>query len=50
MVTRWGGWQVITGTKPVMEIYALKIVDNVLYPYSLINGCEASDAHWERKL
>ena len=50
MVTRWGGWQVITGTKTVMEIYARKIVDNCLDPYSLINGFEASEAHWDRKL
>ncbi len=49
MVTRWGGWQVITGTKTVMEIYARKIVDNLLDPLSLINGFEASEAHWERK-
>ncbi len=50
MVTSWGGWQVITGTKTVMEIYARKIVDNFLDPYSLINGFEASEAHWDRKL
>ncbi|DBA98302.1 TPA: hypothetical protein ACH3X1_001222 [Trebouxia sp. C0004] len=53
MVTRWGGGggrQMITGTKTVMEIYARKIVDNFLDPYSLINGFEAREAHLERKL
>ena len=32
-----------------MDIYARKIVDNFLDPYSLINGFEASEAHWDRK-
>ena len=49
MITRRGGWQVITGTKTVIEIYARKIVDSLLDPYSLINGHEGSDAHWNRK-
>ena len=33
-----------------METYVRKIVDQFLDPYSLINGYEASEAHWERKL
>ena len=49
MITRWGGWQVITGTKTVMETYARKIVDQFLDPYGMINGCLASDEHWARK-
>ena len=49
LITRWGGWQVITGTKTVMDIYAREIIDQFLDPYSLINGYQASDEHWERK-
>lgn len=38
MVTRWGGWQVVTGTKTVMDIYARRISDHFVDPYSMING------------
>ena len=49
LVTRWGGWQVVTGTKTVMDIYARKIIDQFFDPYSMIVGYEGSDEHWERK-
>ena len=50
LVMRWAGWQAVTGTKTVMDIYARKIVDQFLDPYGIINGCCASAEHWERKL
>ena len=49
MITRWGSWQVITGTKTVMDIYARKIIDQFFDPYAMCNGYEASDEHWDRK-
>ena len=39
----------ITGTKTLMDIYARKILDQFVDPYSMINGYEGSDEHWERK-
>ena len=49
LITRWGGRQVVTGTKTVMDIYARKIVDQFFDPYCMINGYEGSDEHWARK-
>ena len=49
MITRWGGWQVVTGTKTVKETYARKVVDQFLDLYGVINGYDASDEQWKLK-
>ncbi|DBA77845.1 TPA: hypothetical protein ACH3X1_009199 [Trebouxia sp. C0004] len=52
MVMRWGGG-VVAGDHWHQNCdgdICTQIVDNFLDPYSLINGFEASEAHWERKL
>ena len=49
VMIRWGGWQAVTGAKTVLRIYARKVIDKNLDPYSLSLGHELSDKEWEVK-
>ena len=49
LMIRWGGWQAVTGAKTVLRIYARKVIDKYLDPYSLSLGHELSDKEWEAK-
>ena len=45
----WGGWQAVTGTKTLLRIYARRVIDKFLDPYSLSLGYDLSDKAWELK-
>ena len=49
VMIRWGGWQAVTGARTVLRIYARKVRDKYLDPYSLSLGYELSDKEWEQK-
>ena len=49
VMIRWGGWQAVTGARTVLRIYARKVIDRYLAPYSLSLGYELSDEEWEQK-
>ena len=46
---RWGGWQAVTGARTLLRIYARKVIDKYLDPYSLSLAYELSDEGWEAK-
>ena len=49
VMIRAGGWQAVTGARTVLRIYARKVIDKYMDPYSLSLGHELSDEEWQAK-